>query len=267
MKKIISFSLAIMFLFAVQVSAQTEIVPILNTKVNGLLGGVQNGKFVDAKTTFAQLKKGKRSYGIYDAIQKIATLEIEVEAPSEPCDDFYPLNYSLDDVEGIAIGANPGWNLQPRAAKVIDLNNATYIKAASEALRTKGIINKAPKIRDVLRVDLEGDGQEEVLINATSYGDGIQPRAKRGDYSFILLRKIVAGKVQNTIVTGDFVKKNITFGAPSKFEISSIADLNGDGKLEVIIYGAYYEGHWIEAYESKGNKLANIKALNAGCGV
>jgi hypothetical protein len=255
-----------MFLFAVEVSAQTEIVPILNTKVNGLLGGIQNGKFVDAKTTFAQLK-GKRSYGIYDTIQKIATIEIEVQAPSEPCEDFYPLNYSLDDVEGIAIGTNPGWNLQPRAAKVIDLNNPAYIKAASDALRTKGIINKAPKIRDALRVDLEGDGQEEVLINVTSYGEGIQPRAKRGDYSFILLRKIVGGKVRNTIVTGDFVKKNIMFGAPSKFEISSIADLNGDGKLEVIIYGAYYEGHWIETYEMKDSKLADIKVLNVGCGV
>lgn len=108
MKKIISFSLALMFLFAIKASAQTEIVPILNTKVNGLLGGVQNGKFVDAKTTFAQLKKGKRSYGIYNATNKIATMEIEVEAPREPCEDFYPLNYSLDDVEGIAIGANPG---------------------------------------------------------------------------------------------------------------------------------------------------------------
>lgn len=266
MKKIISFSLALMFLFTVEAAAQSEIVPILNTKVNGLLGGIQNGKFVDAKTTFAQLK-GKRSYGIYSATNKIATMEIEVQAPREPCEDFYPINYSLDDVEGIAVGGNPGWNLQPRTAQVIDLNNRTYIKAASDALSTRGIINKAPKIRDVLRVDLEGDGQEEVLINATSYGEGIQPRAKRGDYSFILLRKIVAGKVRNTIVTGDFVKKDINFGAPGKYEISSIADLNGDGKLEVIIYGAYYEGNWIEAYEMKDGNLADIKALNISCGV
>jgi hypothetical protein len=266
MKKIISFSLMIMFLFAVTASAQSEIVPIVNTKVNGLLGGIQNGKFVDAKTAFERVK-GKRNYGIYSSTDKIATMEIEVQAPGEPCEDFYPINYGLDDVEGIAVGGNPGWNLQPRAARVTDLNNPTYVKAASDALRTKGIINKAPKLGYVLRVDLDGDGQEEVLIDAGSYGERIQPSAKRGDYSFILLRKMVAGKVQNTIVTGDFVTKNIKFGAPSRFEISAIADLNGDGKMEVIIYGAYYEGHWIEAYEMKGNKLADIKALNAGCGV
>ncbi|HEX8369105.1 MAG TPA: hypothetical protein VF604_11240 [Pyrinomonadaceae bacterium] len=268
MKKIISFSLALMFLFTVEVSAQTEIVPILDMKIHGLLGGVKNGKFVDAKTTFAQLK-GKRSYTVYNATEKVATLQIEVEAPTpnEPCEDFYSFNPELDDIEGVGVGANPGWNLLPRAAQLIDLNNATYVKAASDALRTKSIINKAPKIRDAFRVDLEGDGQEEVLLTVTSYDGNIQPRAKKGDYSFVLLRKIVAGKVQNIIVTGDFVTKNISFGVPSKYEISSIADLNGDGKLEIIIYGAYYEGNWIEAYEMKANKPADIKVLNASCGV
>ena len=146
-------------------------------------------------------------------------------------------------------------------------DNATYIKAASDALRTKGIINKAPKIRDALRVDLEGDGQEEILISATSYEGDIQPRAKKGDYSFVLLRKIVAGKVRNIIVAGDFVTKKIDFGVPSEYRISSILDLNGDGKMEIIIYGSYYEGRWIEVYEMKANKPANIKALNVGCGV
>ncbi|MDQ3799514.1 MAG: hypothetical protein M3384_08695, partial [Acidobacteriota bacterium] len=95
----------------------------------------------------------------------------------------------------------------------------------------------------------------------------VQPSAQRGSYSFVLLRKIVSGKVRNIIVTGDFVTKNINFGVPGKFEISSIADLNGDGKLEIIIYGAYYEGNWIEAYEMKGDKPAGIEILNVSCGV
>jgi hypothetical protein len=257
-----------MTFLTVKASAQTEIVPIVDLQVGGLLGGIQNGKYVDAKTTFAQLK-GKRKYSVYDAMQKVATLDIEVEAPvrDEPCDDFYSANAELDDVPGIGIGGNPGWNLQPRAAQMVDLNNAIYLKAASDVLRAKGIINKAPKIREGYRVDLEGDGQKEVLLIVTSYEEGIQPSAKKGDYSFILMRKIVGGKVQNIIVTGDFVTKKIDFGAPSKYRISSIADLNGDGKLEIVIYGAYYEGNWIEAYEMKADKPADIKVLNISCGV
>lgn len=266
MKKIISFSLAMMFLFAVEASAQSEIVPIMDMNINGLLGGVKDGKFVDAKTTFEQVK-GKKTYSVYSTTDKTATLEIEVSAPGEPCEDFYRASPDLDYIEGVATSTNPGWNLMPRATKWMDTNNATYIKAASDALRTKGIINKAPKIRGLYRVDLDADGQEEILISATSYEGDIQSRAKKGDYSFVLLRKIVGGKVQNTIVTGDFVTKNITFGAPSEYRISSILDLNGDGKMEIIIYGAYYEGGWAEVYEMKGSKLADIKILNAGCGV
>jgi hypothetical protein len=269
MKKIINLSLVFVMLFTVETAAQTtEIVPILEMKVGGLLGGVQNGKFVDAKTTFARLK-GKRSYTIYDAKGKAGefTAEVEAPTPNEPCEDFYYFkNDEREKASGIAV-ANPNWNLSPRAAQSIDLNNTTYVKAASDALRTKGIVNNAPKIRQAFRVDLDGDGQEEVVLTATSYDENIQPSAKRGDYSFVLLRKVVGGKVQNQIVKGDFVLKNIKFGAPSKYEISSIADLNGDGKLEIIVYGAYYEGNWIEAFEMKGNKPAAIKTLNVGCGV
>jgi hypothetical protein len=266
MKKIISFSLALMFLFAVEVSAQSEIMPIMDMNINGLLGGVKDGKFVDAKTTFEHVK-GKKTYSVYSAVTKTATLEIEISAPSEPCEDFYRANPDLDYIEGVAVGTNPGWNLLPRPAQWMAPNNATYIKAASDALRAKGIINKAPKVRELYRVDLEGDGQEEILIAASSYDGDIQPRAKKGDYSFVLLRKIVGGKVRNIIVTGDFVMKKIDFGAPSNYQISSIIDLNGDGKMEIIIYGSYYEGNWVEAYEMKGDKPADIKALNAGCGV
>ena len=266
MKKIISFSLLVMSLLAIKSPAQTEIMPIMDMNINGLLGGVKDGKFVDAKTTFAQVK-GKKSYSVYSTTTKTATLEIEISEPSEPCEDFYRANPDLDYIEGVAVGTNPGWNLLPRPAQWMAPNNPAYVKAASDALRAKGIINKAPKIRELYRVDLEGDGQEEILLSATSYEGDAQPRAKKGDYSFVLLRKIVGGKARNTIVTGDFVTKKIDFGAPGKYLISSIIDLNGDGKMEIIIYGSYYEGSWIEAYEMKGNKPAEIKALSAGCGV
>jgi hypothetical protein len=250
------------------VAAQSEIVPLLEMNVGGLMGGVQNGKFVDAKTTFARLK-GKGKYSIYGPRGRVGEMTTEVEAPTpdEPCDDFYSFKSELENVGGIAVGANPGWNLTPRAAKTLDLKNAVYVKAASDVLKSKGIVNRNPKIRQALRVDLEGDGQEEVLLAVTSYDSFIKPSAEKGDYSFILLRKIVGGKVRNIVVTGDFITKKIEFGAPGKFEISSIADLNGDGKMEIVVYGAYYEGNWVEVYEMKAGKPTDVKALSAACGV
>ncbi len=55
--------------------------------------------------------------------------------------------------------------------------------------------------------------------------------------------------------------------APGKYELSSVADLNGDGKMELIIGGGYYEGMWVESYEIMRNKPIRLKMLDVGCGV
>jgi hypothetical protein len=177
------------------------------------------------------------------------------------------VNDVLSDKYGIAIGNDAPWNAMPRVPKPIDLNDAVYKKAVADTVRTKGIINPKIKLTKAFRVDLEGDGKEEVIIEATNYSDFLTPHARKGTYSFILLRKIISGKVQNIIVSGDFYKRNVEGAAPSKYELSAIADLNGDGKMELIIYGAYYEGHWVETHEMKGNKPLRVKVLDTGCGV
>ncbi|MEP7037653.1 MAG: hypothetical protein ABI891_04870, partial [Acidobacteriota bacterium] len=130
-----------------------------------------------------------------------------------------------------------------------------------------GIITKNIKITQAFRVDLEGDGREEVLLTATSYVKNITSHAEKGDYSLIVLRKLVGKTVKNIILTGEFVTKRITFGAPGKYELSAIADLNGDGRMEIVVYGKYYEGDWVETYETTNNVPVKVKKLDAGCGV
>ncbi len=104
-----------------------------------------------------------------------------------------------------------------------------------------------------------------MVLVSTFYKKGLDSSPNVGDYSFVLLRKIVGKTVQNIVVAGDFIKRNIDFGAPNQYMLSSIADLNGDGKMEIIIYGEYYEGSWAEIYEIKENKPT--KVLETGCGV
>lgn len=250
------------------ISAQTRIVPIVEMKVKGLLGGVQNGKFVDAKTTAAKLKGGE-NYTLF-GIEGVNEGEFTIGKPKndqDVCDDFYYVEPSEEIASGVALGDGYKWNPTPRVPKSIELNNATYKKAVTDILRTKGIAKTTIKITQAVRIDLEGDGVEEVLIAATFYKGGLTAGAARNDYSFVLLRKIVAGKVRNIVVAGDFITKNIEFGAPNEYEISAIADLNGDGKMELILHSAYYEGALSWAVEMKGNKPVDIKILAIGCGV
>ena len=249
--------------------AQQRVVPIVEMKVRGVLGGVENGKFIDAKTTVEKLK-GNENYTLF-GIEGVNEGELSFSKPKndqDVCTDFYYVEASEQAVSGVAIGDGFKWNIMPRTPKQIDLNDATYKKIVSDVLVSKGIKKPTVKITQAVRIDLDGDGQEEVLISATRWASGqLTAGAKVGDYSFVLMRKIVGGKVRNEVVTGEFINKKIDFGAVNEFEISAIVDLNGDGRMEVVLHSAYYEGSSSGAFEIKGNKLVEIPALQIGCGV
>ncbi len=254
-------------LFSALINAQQKVVPILDMKVGGLLGGVENGKYLDAKTTFAKLK-GEINYSVYSLIGKETyELAATVEAPDVPCDEFYGLSDERDERTGVAIGDGIKWNPLPRPLKPISLTDKTYLKVVSDILRLKGLPKAKAIIEQAVKVDLDGDGVDEVLLTASSYGGKIQPRADANDYSFVLLRKVVAGKARNIMISEEYVKKYSEFSVPNRFEISAIADLNGDKKMEIIVYGEYYEGSGADVYEIKGNQAVAIKMLGAGCGV
>lgn len=261
--KILSVILSVFLLSAL---ANAQVVPILDLKVGGLIGGVKNGKFIDAKTTFAGVKKDQE-YNIYtlDSGMSEDNMILNLSAPDSPCEEFHAISTENELLLGIAVGTNANWKVLPRAVKQMSLTDKTYLGIVGGILKLKGLPNAKPRIEQAVRVDLDGDGTEEVLISATSYSGTPQPSASAGDYSFILLRKIVGGKAQNIMISEEYIKKNIEFGAPTKFEISSVADLNGDGKMEIIIYDAYYEGSGAIVYEMKNNKPT--KVLETGCGV
>ena len=267
-RKLTQFSAIILFLlsFISYIAAQKTVVPIVDVKVGGLLGGVRNGQYLDAKTTFAMLK-GEQSYTLFGVTGKTGKLTATIETPDVPCEDFYYAKTGLENQKGIAVGAGLDWNLIPRTPKAIDLNDKTYLKIVADILRSKGLPKAKAIIKQAVKIDLDGDGVDEVLISANSYGENISPRANVNAYSFVLLRKIVAGKAQNIMIAEEYIKKFVEFSAPSRFEISSIADFNNDGKMEIVLFSEYYEGSEAGVYEIKGGKAIEVKELSAGCGV
>ena len=137
------------------------------------------------------------------------------------------------------------------------------MKIAADFLKTKGIVKTKIKLSQIVQIDLEGDGQNEVLITGNFYKKGLMEEQSAGDYSFVLLRRIVKGKTRDVLIEGDFFTKRGEYAPPNEREILAIADLNGDGKMEIVLHSFYYEGSWNQVFEIKGTKLS--KVLEVSC--
>src|SRR5206468_10461343 len=121
-----------------------------------------------------------------------------------------------------AVALAAPWNALPRKPQGIDPTQKVYVDAVRDFLKTKRIEQPKVKIENILRVDLDGDGEEEVLISATNYFEkeqGAPMRSPAGSYSMVILRRVVAGKVETQLVEGEFhpkayVRKEDSFDVP-----------------------------------------------------
>ena len=248
--------------------SQPTIVPIVELKHRGLLGGVHKGKWIPATKVAPTLGKETEFVlvGWRGVEEGAVTLGKKGDA-EDVCPDFTRFELELTQDNGVAIGSIAKWNFVPRIPTTIDAKNATYKTVVTNFLRKKGIARPVVKIQEAFRVDLEGDGVEEVILSATYYKKGLSSAAAVGDYSFVIVRKVVGKVVTDHLLESEFILKKVDFGAPNEYHISAIADLNGDGKMEIVLNGSYYEGDFAGAFEMKNGRPVKIREFEIGCGV
>src|SRR5690606_12156385 len=118
--------------------------------------------------------------------------------------------------------------------------NAIYRRAVATLLNSAGLKIEQARLQQHWRVDLNGDGVEEVLLGAQSRGEmGSMPSAEKGDYSIVALRfydpSRRSNKVQTVSLGTQVIKKRIEFGAPLGYELLACVDASGDGALEIVV--------------------------------
>src|SRR6476620_6090097 len=269
--KLANFVVAVDALLICAAAAAGDLHPIVEVQSGYLFGATREGKWIKADETAKALTDGT-TYRIYGLTQSLGEAKGgKSKAVEDVCTDTLAVSLSPKPEEGVIALAAP-WNALPRKTRVSDTTQQVYLDAVRDFLKTKGIEQPKVKVDSILRVDLDGDGEDEVLISAANYfskDDRLPMRSPAGSYSMVLLRRVVAGKVETQLVEGEFhpkayERKEETFDAPNAYKVIATLDLDGDGKMEVVVGSSYYEGEAITIYRCDPKKVEAL--LSVGCG-
>ncbi|HLT70144.1 MAG TPA: hypothetical protein VKZ72_08255 [Acidimicrobiales bacterium] len=150
---------------------------------------------------------------------------------------------------------------RPRPVDVWNPEAPVYQDAAAEVATRLGASTPVT-VTQLLRTDLDGDGTLEVLVAAEHVTDpeGLSPEV--GDWSVVFLRRVVGDGVAT-----DVLASSVVHGSGDRLEriqIAALADLNGDGTMEVALAGRSASGEWT-SIQAVGEDGTPREVLRAGC--
>jgi len=183
--------------------------------------------------------------------------------PGIQFDDGNALYTIVDDgqggerfVSGVAISAP--WNLRPRP--VTDGETHPDLEAlAAGLLAERGYTADAVNLVQAVDADLDGDGTIETLVVA-------EQTELANDMSdvYSLLFAVSPAWDEAVVVVESVIPADDT-GFPASFRVSAVADLSGDGRMELVVDGQAWENGWVTVHEL--TQAGFEHRIGAGCGV
>jgi hypothetical protein len=229
-----------------------------------LLGGAQTGAWISPEQIAGQMTQ-HQIFDFYGPIGKAgrASGDLSVAGTPSPCAG-YSVKTELAGQTNNLIGVAEGWPVLTRPEKEFPANTLVYRQAVSDWLVGQGLTHPVIQISRIVRVDLEGDGVDEVFIVASYFKDQSGHMAEEGDYSLVLMRKVTTSVITSPLVADLYHSKDPEQVFPKTYELIKIMDLNRDGKLEVIVAAHFWEGFGAQVYEINGTKPAEVLKYKCG---
>lgn len=182
------------------------------------------------------------------------SIDVEVAAPEPPGFGY----------NAVAVLQQP-WPLKPRPVAVTSTSPDAYQALGVAAFADEPVDATQGDIEQLVVADLDGDGDDEALASFEFVQPSAGPGAP-GDLAALLLIDVgtrAADTVLRSRVDQD-VADDGSFEIIERYRVLDVADLNGDGRMEVLVHAWYYEGAAVVVYTYDGNELTEV--LATGCG-
>jgi len=227
-----------------------------------LLGGAGTDEWLPPDESVARFS-GEVTYSLHSMTQE-AKYFLWGESPEfSPTCKSYTIGTEAVLDEGGFVGVVDGWAITKRTADELPADGELYQQAVLDWLKAESVDDPQLGSLQIFRVDLEGDGSDEIFISATHLDDS-QHMTKAGDYSIVLMRKVTGNDIVTKLVVGDLYSSNaaeLTY--PRTYSLVNFIDLNQDGVLEVVVSLLKWEGFGASVFQVDGQNVT--EALRAEC--
>ena len=229
------------------------------TKSFLLLGGNQNGNWVSAADVAGVIAIDSE-FKIYTAYEFQDWIPVQ-ELRHEPFCNQYYISLDPTSTDQSAVGVAGDWPVLPRTPQEIPLDTEIYLQAVAAWQVEQAPSQPIAAINKIWKVDIEGNGTDEVFISATRFaeptGHNVEPR----DYSVVLMRTVIGPEVVTVKLVGDYYSEAVENRFPLTYKLEFIGDLNADGQMEVVVGVSRWEGMGVMVFEVDGDEVQLVLSV------
>lgn len=254
-------------------AAEPQPVPVLGVSSDGeacLLGGRLGHKLSGPAAIAGDMKHGElyrlhnlgRSTGIAPAIGTPQKQNTE----GGDCSGLWMQGLALDPLRAkqpaLAIRSlNGKTSLTPFPVKQLGPGDSKARAVLAAYLKSRQVTAPIINITQALAGDFDGDGHDDLLINATR---AARNKERKGDYSVVILQPGAPGAQTPIVIQEELVTRNRRFpGNLWSNVVVELIDIDGDKRPEIILEGqSLYGGGW-EVIRIRDGKAEHV--LFCGC--
>ena len=223
-----------------------------------VLGCYVDGQFIDGHRCTGKL----HAVAVQEVEKKGALQHVSWKATPRAISTHDPCRAAALDADSGRVSADSG-----RSAAVLPADHARYTKLIADALHTPEL-----KLQKLIKVDLEGDGVDEVLFqghfqgpvsksNAEFYrGMGWEP-PKTNDHALVGLRKVVGDKVVTIELARGEKYPTATEGGQI---IRGLVDLDSDGGFEIVVSEHLDHSMIVRVFKISGTTARSVAGNSCG---